>query len=29
MENIIELVHLKKTFGKNGVLHDIDFSIKK
>ena len=29
MENIIELVHLKKSFGTNGVLHDIDFSISK
>ena len=29
MENIIELVHLKKAFGDNSVLHDIDFSIEK
>lgn len=29
MENIIELVHLKKSFGNNGVLHDINFSINK
>lgn len=29
MENIIELIHLKKSFGSNGVLHDIDFSIAK
>ena len=29
MEKIIELVHLKKSFGDNGVLHDIDFSISK
>ena len=29
MEKIIELVHLKKAFGDNGVLHDIDFSIEK
>ena len=29
MDNIIELVHLKKAFGENGVLHDINFSIKK
>ena len=29
MEKIIELVHLKKVFGDNPVLHDIDFSIEK
>lgn len=29
MEKIIELLHLKKAFGDNGVLHDIDFSIEK
>lgn len=29
MEKIIELVHLKKTFGNNNVLNDIDFSIEK
>lgn len=29
MENIIELIHLKKSFGSNGVLNDIDFGISK
>jgi len=29
MENIIEIQHLSKTFGKNEVLKDIDFSVKK
>ena len=29
MENIIELVHLKKAFGDHGVLNDIDFKIEK
>lgn len=29
MNNVIELVHLKKNFGENRVLSDIDFSIKK
>lgn len=29
MDNIIELVHLKKSFGENGVLQDIDFAINK
>ena len=29
MENIIELIHLKKSFGSNGVLNDIDFVISK
>ena len=29
MSNVIELVHLKKNFGENRVLSDIDFSIKK
>lgn len=29
MEKIIELVHLKKTFGEHKVLHDIDFAIAK
>ena len=29
MENIIQLVHLKKSFGDHGVLDDINFSISK
>lgn len=29
MENIIQVSHLKKLFGDNEVLHDIDFSINK
>lgn len=29
MESVIELVHLKKSFGNNGVLYDINLSIHK
>ena len=29
MENIVEVRHLKKSFGDNEVLKDIDFSVKK
>ena len=29
MENIVEVRHLKKSFGENEVLKDIDFSVKK
>ena len=29
MSSVIELIHLKKAFGNNGVLHDINFAIKK
>ena len=28
-ENIIEIKHLSKAFGKHKVLKDIDFSVKK
>ncbi len=29
MENIIEVQHLSKSFGKNEILRDIDFNVKK
>ena len=29
MDNIIELIHLKKTFGSHEVLRDINLTVKK
>ena len=29
MDNIIELIHLKKTFGDHEVLRDINLTVKK